>query len=116
MYVEAEKTACSGFSDARTTPRNAGRANPVKSGFRTGKIRAPSEDEILARGRGAWFRFGVLGAVLAAACVHFHVYGLANLMRDAPREDDVVFQSLPRGDLVDAIEGITGSPFRTARW
>jgi hypothetical protein len=28
-----------------------------------------------------------------------------------PREGDVVFQSLPHGDLVDAIEGITHSPY-----
>ena len=31
--------------------------------------------------------------------------------RYAPQEGDVVFQSLPHGDLVDAIEGITHSPF-----
>lgn len=29
----------------------------------------------------------------------------------APKEGDVVFQSLPHGDLVDAIEGITHSPY-----
>ena len=29
----------------------------------------------------------------------------------APREGDVIFQSLPRNPLVDAIEGATGSPF-----
>jgi Permuted papain-like amidase enzyme, YaeF/YiiX, C92 family len=34
-----------------------------------------------------------------------------HLLRYEPREGDVVFQSLPRGDLVDAIEGITASPF-----
>jgi Permuted papain-like amidase enzyme, YaeF/YiiX, C92 family len=31
--------------------------------------------------------------------------------RYSPQEGDVVFQSLPHGDLVDAIEGITHSPF-----
>jgi len=29
----------------------------------------------------------------------------------SPREGDVVFQSLPHGELVDAIEGVTHSPF-----
>jgi hypothetical protein len=56
-------------------------------------------------------RCGALLVTLSAAWVHFHVYGLLHLARYAPREGDVVFQSLPRGDLVDAIEGITGSPF-----
>ena len=67
--------------------------------------------KIVPRNRWAWFRLGILGAALAGVFVHFHVYGLAHLLRYAPREGDVVFQSLPRGDLVDAIEGITGSPF-----
>jgi Permuted papain-like amidase enzyme, YaeF/YiiX, C92 family len=31
--------------------------------------------------------------------------------RYSPQEGDVIFQSLPHGDLVDAIEGITHSPF-----
>jgi len=31
--------------------------------------------------------------------------------RYSPQEGDVVFQSLPHGDLVDAIEGITHSPY-----
>jgi hypothetical protein len=54
---------------------------------------------------------GVLGCVLAMAVVHFHVYGLAHLFCYEPREGDVVFQSLPHGELVEAIEGITGSSF-----
>ncbi len=67
--------------------------------------------QIMPRNRWAWFRLGVLGAALAWVFVNFHVYGLAHLVRYEPREGDVVFQSLPHGDLVDAIEGITGSPF-----
>ena len=50
-------------------------------------------------------------ALLLGAFFWFRVYGLAHLLRYEPREGDVVFQSLPRGDLVDAIEGITNSPF-----
>ena len=36
---------------------------------------------------------------------------LYNYLRYSPQEGDIVFQSLPRGDLVDAIEGITHSPY-----
>ena len=67
--------------------------------------------KLLPRGRWAWIRFGVVMALFAAMGVKFHVYGLAHLVTYSPREGDVVFQSLPRGDLVDAIEGITNSPF-----
>ena len=67
--------------------------------------------KLLPRGRWAWIRLGSLLALLAVACVYFHVYGLVHLLAYSPREGDVVFQSLPRGDLVDAIEGITNSPF-----
>jgi hypothetical protein len=56
-------------------------------------------------------RFGLVIGVLAALCVRYQVHGFAHLATYSPREGDVVFQSLPRGDLVDAIEGITGSPF-----
>jgi hypothetical protein len=34
-----------------------------------------------------------------------------NYVLYSPREGDVVFQSLPHGELVDAIEGVTHSPF-----
>lgn len=49
--------------------------------------------------------------LLLGAFAYFQVYGLAHLVTYEPRDGDVVFQSLPRGDLVDAIEGITNSPF-----
>lgn len=64
----------------------------------------------LPRGRWAWLRVGALLAVLLGAVIHFHVYGLLHLARYTPREGDVVFQSLPNGPLVEAIEGITNSP------
>lgn len=67
--------------------------------------------KILPQGRWARIRSAVLLVLLATACVRFNVHGLAHLARYEPREGDVVFQSLPRGDLVDAIEGITRSPF-----
>jgi len=36
---------------------------------------------------------------------------LYHYFRYSPQEGDIVFQSLPHGDLVDAIEGITHSPY-----
>jgi len=36
---------------------------------------------------------------------------LYSYCRYSPQEGDIIFQSLPHGDLVDAIEGITRSPF-----
>jgi hypothetical protein len=67
--------------------------------------------KLLPRGRWAWVRFGVVATLLVAVGLKFHVYGLVHLVAYSPREGDVVFQSLPRGDLVEAIEGITNSPF-----
>ena len=73
--------------------------------------RRPLKARLLPRGKWAWLRFGFLFALLATVVLRYHVYGLAHLLRYQPREGDVVFQSLPRGDLVDAIEGITHSPY-----
>lgn len=66
--------------------------------------------KLLPRDRWGWLRFGGLVAVLAGAAVYFNVYGLAHLATYRPREGDVVFQSLPNAELVEAIEGITESP------
>lgn len=62
-------------------------------------------------GKWARIRLGVLVALLLGLCLHYNVYGLTHLLRYQPREGDIVFQSLANGELVDAIEGITGSPF-----
>jgi len=43
--------------------------------------------------------------ILSRAPVLYHY------LRYSPQEGDVVFQSLPHGELVDAIEGITHSPY-----
>lgn len=65
--------------------------------------------KLLPRGRRAWVRAIVLFVALAAAVIKFNVHGLGHLALYAPREGDVVFQSLPRGELVDVIEGVTDS-------
>jgi hypothetical protein len=65
-------------------------------------------------------RLGAMLAVLVTLAAVFHAQTyflltrapvLYNYFRYAPQEGDVVFQSLPHGDLVDAIEGITHSPY-----
>ena len=67
--------------------------------------------KILPSTKWGWVRAGMLFA--AAAGVLFWLYGLPwlRVARYEPQEGDVVFQSLPHVDLVDAIEGISGSPY-----
>lgn len=67
--------------------------------------------KLLPRGRWAWIRFGLVLVLLLGLAFRFNAHGLAHLVRYSPTEGDVVFQSLPTGDLVEAIEGITASPF-----
>lgn len=68
--------------------------------------------KILPQTRGAWIRFGVILAALLAIAIITSLPAFAwHLLRYSPREGDIVFQSLPRGALVDAIEGITLSPY-----
>jgi hypothetical protein len=59
------------------------------------------------------FVFAVLGCIFHTQCSFLmtRVPVLYFYCRYSPQEGDVVFQSLPHGDLVDAIEGITHSPW-----
>jgi Permuted papain-like amidase enzyme, YaeF/YiiX, C92 family len=66
---------------------------------------------VLPRSRGAWLRCSVIVAILLAVCVYRNVFSLWQLFAYHPRDGDVVFQSLPHGELVDAIEGVTNSPW-----
>jgi hypothetical protein len=62
--------------------------------------------------KAARIRFVLILAVGVSLLGWFHVLDLAVIrLRWSPQEGDVVFQSLPHGDLVDAIEGVSGSPF-----
>jgi hypothetical protein len=60
-----------------------------------------------------FFVFAVLAWFYGAQCLFFltRTPALYYYFRYTPQEGDVVFQSLPHGDLVDAIEGITHSPY-----
>lgn len=54
-------------------------------------------------------RFGVIALILAGVCAFYRLDRLAAYGFSTKREGDIVFQSLPHGPLVDAIEGITRS-------
>ncbi|CAN5560419.1 YiiX family permuted papain-like enzyme [soil metagenome] len=66
---------------------------------------------IIPRTRADFIRLGVLFALLVAACVYSKAQVLLYRLAYRPHEGDIIFQSLPHGDLVDAIEGATHSPF-----
>ncbi len=64
---------------------------------------------LLPKSRGAWLRCGVIILLLLGACFYRNVFSLWKLSEYQPRDGDIVFQSLPHGGLVDAIEGISNS-------
>ena len=64
---------------------------------------------LFPKSRFAWFRSGVIMAILVAVAIDRNVFSLTQLFSYHPREGDLLFQSLPHGELVDAIEGITQS-------
>ena len=63
------------------------------------------------KGRADFLRLFALACALLIAAYFAHVQDYYYYFRYSPREGDVIFQSLPHGDLVDAIEGITHSPY-----
>jgi hypothetical protein len=64
---------------------------------------------IFPKTRIAWIRSGVIFAIVVAVAAYRNVFALSQLLDYQPRDGDILFQSLPHGELVDAIEGITGS-------
>lgn len=67
--------------------------------------------KLLPDSRASKIRALVICAILVGVCVYRNVFSLFQLRAYEPREGDILFQSLPRGELVDAIEGITSSPW-----
>jgi uncharacterized protein YycO len=49
--------------------------------------------------------------ILVLACIHLFTTCTRIAGRYEPQEGDIVFQSLPHCELVDAIEGVSGSPY-----
>ncbi len=65
--------------------------------------------KILPKSRGERVRFAVSAMLLVAVCGYFRLDRVAAFYLSDKREGDILFQSLPRGQLVDAIEGVTSS-------
>ena len=59
----------------------------------------------------ARIRLGVFVCILAAVSYTFKAQVFASRAGYSPREGDIIFQSLPHEELVDAIEGVTHSPY-----
>jgi hypothetical protein len=56
-------------------------------------------------------RFSVLLVALICTAYFSKIQVLYYYLSYSPQEGDIIFQSLPHGELVDAIEGVTHSPF-----
>src|SRR4051812_30944579 len=63
----------------------------------------------LPQTRSARIRCGVIGVIFLGVCIYRHVFSLWQLAAYHPADGDIVFQSLPHGELVDAIEGVSSS-------
>ena len=61
--------------------------------------------------RWGWVRAIVIFAAAAGAAFWFWALPALRHTTYAPEEGDVLFQSLPNSDFIDAIEGMTGSPY-----
>src|SRR4051794_5021268 len=78
----------------------------------------------LPNSKAAWVRCGLIAVVLLAVAMYRNVFSLGQLAVYEPQDGDIVFQSLPHGDLVDAIEGVSQAPwshcgvvvFEQGRW
>lgn len=64
---------------------------------------------IFPKTRAAWVRSAVILAIVIGLATYRNVFSLTQLFTYHPHNGDIVFQSLPHAELVDAIEGITGS-------
>ena len=67
--------------------------------------------KILPQSKAAKIRFGVLALALLSLIVVCRLDRVAVYCLSDKREGDIVFQSLPHADLVDAIEAVTRSPW-----
>ncbi len=67
--------------------------------------------KILPEARGARIRCGILICIVLGLVGYFRLDRLALYSLSAKAEGDLLFQSLPHGELVEAIETITESPW-----
>lgn len=66
---------------------------------------------VVPKTKTAQIRASIIFAILVGVCFYRNVFSLWQLWIYEPRDGDIVFQSLPHGELVDAIEGVTQSPW-----
>jgi len=59
----------------------------------------------------ARIRLAAFVVILIGVCYTFKAQVFLYRLAYSPREGDIVFQSLPHEELVDAIEGVTHSPY-----
>ena len=67
--------------------------------------------QILPKSKAARIRAGLIALVFFGLCFYFNLFSLLQFAVYWPRSGDILFQSLPHGELVDAIEGVTQSPW-----
>jgi len=66
---------------------------------------------LLPKNRVGWLKLALLLCAFLTVAYVAHVQDYYYYYRYVPKEGDIIFQSLPHNDLVDAIEGITHSPY-----
>jgi len=66
---------------------------------------------ILPKTRSDKLRIALVFCAFLVVAYFAHVQDYYYYFRYSPKEGDIIFQSLPHNDLVDAIEGITHSPY-----
>ena len=67
--------------------------------------------KLLPKSRAEKLRLAVVAAILLGVVVWYRLDRLARYYFAEKQEGDMVFQSLPHGELVDTIEGVTNSPW-----
>lgn len=65
--------------------------------------------KLLPRTRAGWLRFSALAFVFLGVVLFFRLDRLVAFYASEKHHGDIVFQSLPHGPLVEAIEGVTQS-------
>lgn len=63
------------------------------------------------KSKGQWIRLGVLTVLAVLLFSYKFILPLAGFIAYEPQEGDILFQPLPGGELIDAIEGATHSPY-----
>ena len=63
------------------------------------------------KSKGQWIRLGLLILVAASLVTYKFILPFIGFIGYEPQSGDILFQPLPRNELIDAIEGATHSPY-----